>query len=225
MKKRRSGSFVFPHYDVPSRTVQPDYAKWQSVVLGMTRDQVIALLGRPLKDPYSAPKPRKADPYYHYGYLQMPMMPYVRTYRFYVGFNDQGMVFTKADPFGGIFSSDGKPSKPRIFTPPDGSVFRHYPWVLDMRWNPVSGKYPMRYEVEFGASLDMAGPFSSQVLESELPFPYCVMNHCGPQPGRFRVRGRNKLGVGEWSDYCYFDFSPLTGARAEPDPAGHRQRR
>jgi hypothetical protein len=208
MFRRRPGRYLFPDYDVPCRTVQPDYVQWQAVSIGMTRNQVIALLGRPLRDPYSAPNPRKQDAYYYYGYLQLPMMPHVRTYRFYVGFDDLGQVFTKADPFGGIFSPDGIPSQPMIFTPQEGAIFFHYPWVVDMRWNPVSGKYPIHYEVEIGESLSMAGPFSTRIIDDELPFPYLVMNHRGPQPGRFRVRGWNKLGVGEWSEYRHFDFDP-----------------
>jgi hypothetical protein len=65
---------VFPHYEVRRCTVQPDYDQWQAVAIAMTRDEVIQLLGRPLRDPYSAPRPRKEDPYYYYGYLQLPMM-------------------------------------------------------------------------------------------------------------------------------------------------------
>jgi hypothetical protein len=211
MFPRRPGGCVFPFYDVPNRVVQPDYERWQAVALGMTRAQVVKLLGRPLRNPYSLPRPQKDAPYYFYGYLQLPMMPRVRTYQFYVGFDCNRRVFTKADPFGGIFSRDGKPSKPMIFTPPQGAVFGHYPWVLDMRWNPVSGKYPIWYEIETGHAIEAEGPYSSQVIESELPFPYYVMEHCGPQAGRFRVRGHNKLGRGEWSNFRYFDFSGRPG--------------
>lgn len=206
--RRRSGSFTFPHYKVPRRVKQPDYAKWKAVDIGMTREEVINLLGRPRRDPYSSPNPRKEDTYYYYGYLELPMMPHVRTYQFYVGFNSQGRVFTKADPFGGVFSPDGIPSKPMIFTPPSEASFGHYPRIVDMRWHPVSGQYPIWYEVEIGHGREMDGPFTDQVIESELPFPYFVATFVGDQPGRFRVRGQNALGVGEWSEYRYFDFTP-----------------
>jgi hypothetical protein len=207
--RRRPGIFSFPHYDVPARHKQPDYGQWQKVAVGMLRREVVALLGRPLRDPYHAPQPRKDDAYYYYGYLQLPMMPHARTYTFHVGFDDQGRVFTKADPFGGVFSLDGTPSQPKIFTPSNGAVFSHYPRIVDMRWYPASGRYPMRYEVELGHGRPNTGqPYRDHVIESELEFPYFVATFCGSQPGRFRVRGRNALGTGTWSDYRYFDFTP-----------------
>jgi hypothetical protein len=174
----------------------------------MTRKEVMELLGRPMADPYTAPRPRVDDPYYFYGYLELPMMPRIRTYRFCVGFDDTGRVFTKADPFDGEFSPDGIPSKPKIFTPPSGAFFEHYPRIIDMRWYPVSGKYPVKYEIEIGHASEMIGPFHDRIVESELPFPYFVAQFGGSQPGRFRVRGRNALGTGEWSEYRYFDFTP-----------------
>jgi hypothetical protein len=206
--RRRSSRFTFPHYEAECRALQPDYARWQAVAIGMTRDEVIELLGQPLSDEYTFPRPSRRDPYYCYGYLELPMMPHVRTYRFSVGFDDRGRVFTKIDPFGGVFSPDGVPSKPKIFTPPEGARFGHYPRVVDMRWYPVSGHYPIRYEVEMGCALEMAGPFNDRILESELPFPYYVATFVADMPGRFRVRGRNARGLGEWSEYGYFDFSP-----------------
>jgi len=207
--RRRPECYTFPHYEVPARHKQPDYVKWQKVGIGMTRDDVVALLGRPLRDPYSAPRPRKDDAYYFYGYLQLPMMPHARTYRFYVGFDNQGRVVTRADPFGGVFSPDGTPSQPMIFTPSNGAIFSHYPRIVDMRWYPVSGRYPMSYEVELGhCGLITGQPYRDRIIESELEFPYFVATFCGTQPGRFRVRGRNALGTGVWSDYRYFNFTP-----------------
>jgi hypothetical protein len=73
----------------------------------------------------------------------------------------------------------------------------------------------MRYEVEIGWGFELDGPFADQVIESELDFPYYVASFVGDQPGRFRVRGKNSLGEGEWSEYRYFDFTPHIGRAAE----------
>jgi hypothetical protein len=202
---RHSRFTRFPHLEVSLRAVQPDYDQWQAVRIGMTRRQVIELLGRPRCEQFHFP----TETYSTYGYLQLPMLPSPRAYSFVIGFDPQGRVFTKSDPFGGVFSPDGRPSKPKIFTPPAHARFSHYPRLVDMRWFPSSGRYPMRYEVEVGWGLD--GHFTDQVIESDLGFPYYVVEFVGDQPGRFRVRGNNALGVGEWSEYREFDFTPQVG--------------
>jgi hypothetical protein len=204
---RRPRYTRFPHFDVTLRAVQPDYARWQAVQIGMTRAEVAALLWGPRCENLHNP----TQTYSTYGYLQLPLLPLSRTYSFVLGFDEHGRVFTKTDPFGGVFSVDGLPSQPRIIIPPARAVFSHYPRLVDMRWFPASGKYPMRYDVEIGWSLEMDGPFTDQVIESELAFPYYVARFGGDQPGRFRVRGQNALGVGVWSEYRYFDFTPQVG--------------
>jgi hypothetical protein len=191
-------------FDTRLEVIQPDYQCWQAVRIGMAREEVMALLGPPQRDSPIGPP----ETYSTYGHLLFPLMPHPHTYSFIVGFDDQDRVFTKSDPFGGILSLDGTPSKPKIIGPPEGAVFRHYPRVVDMRWQPVSGVYPIRYEVELGTALEMTAPFTDRVIESELPLPYYVVEAPGDQPARFRVRGRNARGVGEWSDFRYFDFSP-----------------
>ncbi len=202
-RRRRWPRFL--DMDTPIKAVQPNYARWQSVRIGMTRDEVAALLGPSKPYPDHGPK----DTYSIYGHVQFPLVPHPGTYLFMLGFDENGRVFTKADPFGGVFSTDGKPSKPKVFTPPEGAVFAHYPRIVDMRWYPASGVYPIRYEIEVGHGLEISGPFSSEIIETECPLPYYVGCYFGgDQPGRFRVRGRNRLGTGEWSDYRHFDFSP-----------------
>jgi hypothetical protein len=189
---------------VSLRAVQPDYEQWQAVQIGMTRTEVISLLGRPRCEQFHFP----TETYSTYGYLQLPLLPNPRAYSFVIGFDEHRRVFTKSDPFGGVFSPDGRPSKPKIFTPPVGAIFSHYPRLVDMRWFPASGRYPMRYEVEIGWSTRTNDPFTDRVIESKLAFPYYVALFGGDQPGRFRIRGKNALAVGEWSEYRYFDFTP-----------------
>ena len=62
--------------------VQPDYRKWEAVQIGMSRDEVVALLGPPLEDPY------RADAYCSYGHLEMPMVSGPRTYVFLIGYDE-----------------------------------------------------------------------------------------------------------------------------------------
>jgi hypothetical protein len=119
--------FTFPHFTPEPEFIQPDYDKWTAVRVGMSRDETTALLGPPLDDRYRGGKSSPTDPYYSYGFLQMPMVPHPRTYAFLIGFGSDGKVFTKMDPFNGRFSVDGSPTVPEIIIPADETVFSHYP--------------------------------------------------------------------------------------------------
>ena len=121
--------YTFPHFEMTPEAVQPDYAKWQSVQIGMSLDEVTEILGQPRKDEYLAAN----QPYLSYGYIQLPFVPHPRTYRFLVGFDDHGHVFTKQDPFNGRFSVDGLPTTPELIVPADMQVFSHFPRVVDIR--------------------------------------------------------------------------------------------
>jgi hypothetical protein len=208
--------YGFPNYVLKRpRAKQPDYAKWLAVKVGMTRAEVVELLGKPIRGPYLV----AGDSYWNYGYLELPMMPHVRTYQFLIGFDDDSKVWMKEDPFGGVLSIDGKPSKPMIFTPTERTRFKHFPRLVDMRWQPVSGVYPMRYELQISSAgyhekrrrfLYEEDNFRLEVV----PFPYFIHQFVGDNPGRFRVRGVNRLGKGEWSDYRRFKFD--TSDKWEP---------
>lgn len=194
---------TFSYASTEPEFVQPDYRKWEAVQIGMTREEVVALLGPPLEDPYLA------DPFCSYGHLQMPMLPQRRTYRFLIGYVENERVFSKSDPFTGKLSLDGTPSKPEIIIPVSGTAFTHYPRVLDCRWYPSSGEYPITYTIEVSS----ASPLEPEIfynpveLDTEIPIPFYMFNFVGSQPGRIRVKARNRLGESEWSDYCHFDFS------------------
>ena len=202
--------YTFPHFEMTPEAVQPDYAKWQSVQIGMSLDEVTEILGQPRKDEYLAAN----QPYLSYGYIQLPFVPHPRTYRFLVGFDDHGHVFTKQDPFNGRFSVDGLPTTPELIVPADMQVFSHFPRVVDIRWFPVSGKYPVTYTVELGSfpfpELDGAPrgvKWIDEVFESDLVSPYFVTSFGGACPGRIRVRARNDLGESNWSDSRRFRFT------------------
>lgn len=198
--------YTFPHYAPPTEIVQPDYQKWQAVQVGMTREEVVALLGPPREDNYRGPT-RPDSPQWQYGYLQLPMLPHPRTYVFDVCFDDD-RVWHKSDPFHGRFSSDGRPTVPEIMTPHDRTVFSHYPRIIDMRWYPSSGVYPMTYAVEIGhGSPRDEDRYYDQLRDSDLPAPFLTTSFVGAQPGRFRVQAKNELGESDWSEYRYFEFT------------------
>lgn len=199
---------TFPHSTPKPKFVQPKYDMWAAVQIGMSRDEVVALLGPPLDDKYRGGKARATDAYYSYGYLQMPMLPHPRTYSFLIGFDDEGKVFTKMDPFNHRFSVDGSPTSPEIIIPTDRTVFSHYPRILDCRWYPSSGVYPMTYTFELGFGQRL-GPekFWDQEIETDLAIPFFMTDFMGAQPGRFRVKAKNKIGESDWSEYRYFSFT------------------
>jgi hypothetical protein len=197
MRHRYSYASIEPEF------VQPDYESWAAVQIGMRREEVVALLGPPLEDPY------RADANCAYGHLQMPMVPHRRTYVFLIGYDENEQVFSKIDPFMGKLSLDGTPSKPEIITPVSGTAFSHYPRVLDCRWYPSSGEYPITYTIEESCSSPLEPELFYNTVEhpAEIPAPFYMFAFGGSQPGRIRVKARNRLGESAWSDYCYFDFT------------------
>ena len=194
--------------NAPIAAIQPDYRRWSAIAFGMTRMEVIELLGEPLATPHIL----NPDVYACYGYLQFPLLPLSRLYDFVLGFKEE-RVFSKGDPFAGRLSCDGLPTKPLVITPANNSVFDCYPphgtHLLDMRWHPVSGVYPMHYELECGV-LSNHGcnqTIDYEVCRQKIIMPYFISNRWAVgQRGCFRVRGVNKLGTGPWSDYRHFEI-------------------
>ncbi len=173
----------------------------------MTRRQVVEILGEPRINFLGRGRPRKTDPYWSYGYLQMPMVPHEYTYRFSILFDECDRVRLKIDPFNGKFSADGKPTVPEIITPLENSIFSHFPRILDLRWTPSSGVYPIAYTVEIGEGSVMGNePFHDMILEQNLGCPFYIATIRGAQPGRFRVQARNELGESDWSEFRNFTF-------------------
>jgi hypothetical protein len=185
---------------------QPDYAAWRAVQLGMTRDEVLALLGLPPKSSSVT-----APPYVTYGWMRFRSDPRGVGHIFVLGFDKGDRVFYKSDPFSGKFSLDGKPSKPEFIIPQPGARFTHYPRVLDIRWKPCSGIYPMTYAMEIGIAVPGTTKFHIYLRETKIAEPYAVVALPGSQPGRVRVRARNEAGLGAWSDYRGFDFTLYGG--------------
>jgi hypothetical protein len=173
-----------------------------AVKVGMTRAEVVKLLGEPPRD-----RILMAPPYVKYGWLQFRSVPNARGYSFCIGFDSNDKVFLKSDPFNGRFALDGNPSKPELIIPKSGARFQHFPRILDVRWNPCSGVYPMKYTIEIGLCVPRTSEFHSYLHHKEIDEPYAALELPGSQPARVRVRAKNEIATGEWSDYRLFDFS------------------
>ena len=197
-----------PHRGTVATAMQPDYRKWEAVRVGMSRSEVTSLLGPPLTGRELRPNNHHQDPNYPiYGFISYPALPHQWEMRFLLGFKPDDRVWWKCDPFGGsALSRTGKPSKPKWITPQCGSRMKHFPRVLDIRWFPSSGVYPIVYELEVGLSALGSDKYRGYVHGQRYGQPYALISFPGAQPGRIRVRGRNARGVGHWSDYVDFTF-------------------
>jgi hypothetical protein len=186
--------------------LQPDYQKWSQVHEGMTQKDVDAILGKPLSgDPDCA---GGASEYVAvYGVLRFDAARFPGPYEFSIGYNCKDHTVTwKDDPFGGKFSSDGKPTRPLLIYPVNGQEFGHYPRFVDFRWTPSSGVYPMRYEVQFNLDPTVGvGPADAFTYKTDDPL--LVESWVGAQTGTWRVRAINRLGTSAWSEQRTFSFS------------------
>lgn len=183
-----------------SEFVQPDYAKWEQVREGMTEEEVKKLLGEPLRD-------SRVVGSLTYGRIQFasPAMP--DSFEFYISFK-QGTVSDKLDPFGGELSKDGKPTAPLQITPADRTTFNHYPRVLDLRWRPSSGEYPIVYivEVENAQHDGKDGLVYWIKRQYRADCPYQAITFNGVSNARWRVMAVNKKGQSAWTEWRYFRF-------------------
>lgn len=149
--------------------------------------------------------------FWTYGRLKFnsPAMP--AEYEFSLAFR-QGRIDSIEDPFDGKLSLDGKPTLPLPMLPGNGAILNHFPRFLDLRWKPSSGDYPMAYEVEVDfAQYDVDESGDTQLtyhnFETRLSNVPCVTaTFAGANPGRWRVRAKNRLGQSDWSRYRHFEF-------------------
>jgi len=178
---------------------QPDYYKWKSIKPGMLKEQIRQLIGKPdliEGDEKSLHVWRKA--------VLVPVSDVIPVpYSFELHFSGNKLV-SKSDPFNGRFSIQTRPTSPLLITPLDGQVFKHYPRIMDFRWYPVSGEYPMSYIVEVG----IKNMYSNEWLAHQrlTCIPYLNIDFAATNRGRWRVRAVNKHGMSDWSAYRYFEF-------------------
>lgn len=169
------------------RPIQPDLGKWLTVTNGMSKDHVRCVLGDPIPfDGADLELARIANPWF-YGWV-------AQGYKFAVWFRDD-RVDGKEDPFHGRFSTNGVPTTPVLIYPHAATVFTHFPRAVDFRWHPVSGEYPVEYQLDAGAG-------------STFTFEPCGTAWMpGMGAHRWRVRAINRLGVSPWSEWRKFDFT------------------
>jgi hypothetical protein len=183
---------------LPASAVQPSYSAWLRVAVGTGRHEVEALLGPPIRSRGGeAGSVRVQD----YGCVVPPGPNFPEGLVFSIVFS-RGRVLAIEDPFGGVFSTNGLPTRVKLITPLDESVFDHYPRFLDLRWYAASGRYPMTYEVE--VDTEQPGGWYRRAFGSQVPFLTTLFS--GRNRGRWRVRGRNAEGDGPWSEYRYLRF-------------------
>ena len=183
------------------KLTQPDYKRWKEVEKGMKKKEILKILGRPTKTQKPAGTGYLHD--WEYGTVVQASAVFPEKYAFVLTFSNDELI-AKADPFGSVLSRDGKPSHPKLIIPKGNQVFDHYPRIVDLRWYPCSGQYPMQYVVEFD-TLNKPGGWVSQSLRAESP--YLAVSFGGMTKGRWRVKGKNSKGEGPWSEYRYFEFT------------------
>lgn len=212
--------------------IQPSYERWRTLKVGMNENEVLELLGPPLERETEASVIKgliadgmtkaEATEFFHspdtnymltwlYGRIRFdaPMVP--GEFTFYLYFLD-GKLDSFGDPFGGRLSPDGIPTMPMLAVPVDKTTFEHFPRFVDLRWTPSSGEYPVSYEIEWATGRhedDDAGGsrvtyFGETTLHSQIP--YAILEFGGANPGRWRVRAKNRLGTSDWSPYRHFEF-------------------
>ncbi|HEY8991559.1 MAG TPA: hypothetical protein VIM46_06255 [Luteolibacter sp.] len=190
----------------------PSFELWSKVSVGMTENEVYKLLGKPKSGSLWSshkrfPVAKNAQYNWSYGSLYPESSSHPFGSDFDVVFA-QGRVVRLDDLFGGEpIKSAGLPAVPRLFVPQNNSVFRHYPRILDLRWWASSGSEPITYEVSVEV-MDPSGEWHiEQDLQKRVGGLHVSMLFPGANTGRWRVRGWNKEGAGQWSEYRNFDFS------------------
>lgn len=155
--------------------IQPSYDAWEKVKVGMTLEEVRALLGEPIKDfkPKSEAAAlmeaiagetltdeqqaedvkRNAEQgvivagLRQYGLIEFDAPAVPKVYQFGIVYAD-GKVFEKWSPVhGAALSRSDRPSTPRIRSP-EFATWVSRGEILDLRWDISTGAYPIQYEVE-----------------------------------------------------------------------------
>jgi hypothetical protein len=233
---------VYRYSDGNVELVTPDVSKWQCIKAGMPRDEVRKLLGPAIEEgggrkeaeeeflkqlsaagfsPTVAAalwKERSEAVIYveswRYGGLKFsaPIVPIDDG--FYVHFDGE-KVMSVFDPFDGRMSLDGRPTTPVLAIPYDHSTFNHLPFLVDVRWLPSCGEYPIEYLVELTYGDETYDDRTERIAvewHDERPrtqsvtIPYATVIPPGANPCRLRVKAKNRLGESAWSEYRHFQF-------------------
>lgn len=186
----------------PGRAGEIDFDKWRQLRPGLTQADVVRIMGEPeLRE-------RRPERAWDYGVIVPEGPAFPRGLAFRVWFDQDNVVTGLESPFGGRSPRRGIPDVPQIFLPQPDARFAHYPRLLDIRWFPVTGTYPVSYEVSTEiAIVRPAGTTWFVSPTSKTSVPYVTLRFGGAQPGRVRVRAINAEGTGPWSEYTVFAFA------------------
>lgn len=175
---------------------------WQRLHIGMTETEVVSIIGQPVRRVVEASNTVSLV----YGVIVPRSQAFPSEISYRVWINTQHNTVTALETPFGQAPRNGAPSVPRIFLPQPDITFGHYPRILDIRWYPVTGTYPIHYEVEYESENGHSGTWFA-VRTMTATVPYLAMEHEGSNSGRLRIRAINKLGTSEWSDYLVFRFT------------------
>jgi len=104
---------------------------------------------------------------------------------------------------------------PTLLSPPDRSVFGHYPRELVYRWKPApstpaGAKYLIQCDDTSYGNDATFGDWSRQQDSADTNRTGKTSFHdwfAGAQPGRWRVKAVDETGESEWSEWRYFRFT------------------
>ena len=170
----------------------------------MSFAEVTSLLGNPPEDPRRRPPKQVENSCFHYGWLDLPSVPHPRAYSFDLYFDSDARLLLIQNPFGDAVSDQGIPTKPILISPKNCSKFKHYPRIINLRWAPPAGDYPMQFEIQVDHGDHDGNFFEDRPYDGGDGLYHCF-SFVGAQPGRVRVRAVNERGIGPWSDYRYFE--------------------
>jgi hypothetical protein len=194
--------------------VQPDYAKWIKIKNGMTDVEVKALLGEPLEDSGKSDRVSgnlKSVRRLRYGRLRFDSPSLPEPFDFIVALLDDKVIGVR-DPFGGAVPTNGRPQTPILVLPDDKAVFKYYPAVVDFRWYPTPGLYPVEYVVDIEYAVWITHPLAEapgKGFEKAKPRIVSVPYLATLAPyaeSRWRIKARNAVGESEWSDWRSFRY-------------------
>ena len=102
------------------------------------------------------------------------------------------------------------PSPPIQVSPPDGSVFDHYPRTTTLEWRPLFGAVGYRVEVDCFHCCEY-GEWCTDIgitwMEDYVAGTTYTFDFVGAQPGRWRVSGIDATGLeGQRSGWWEFEY-------------------
>jgi hypothetical protein len=186
---------------------------WRRIEAGMSEGEVRAILGPPVEAEESVRDVGEDEARLYrwaYGKLPIDSSSVPGEFRFDVYFHE-GHVHSTEQPFDARDPTLLKypaPSVPHITAPQDRQVFGHYPRIVDFRWQPSLGAYPMSYRLELSigqppyASVGRASnALGRYVVEGvfHVGIPYLCMQLPGKQSYQWRVQAMNEYGRSEWT--------------------------